>query len=107
MRQSMADMPDLKGIEVERVPNARATGWTARLLYDRVYLPRRLQQERFGVVVSLTNTGPIWSPTRHVSFKGTLSCIPTITFPESAARPEARHLCAGGLLYSQCDGQTL
>jgi glycosyltransferase involved in cell wall biosynthesis len=34
-----------------------------------VELPRRLQRERFDVIVSLTNTGPVWSPIRHLFFQ--------------------------------------
>jgi glycosyltransferase involved in cell wall biosynthesis len=38
-------------------------------VHDLVAVPRRLVREQHDAVVSLTNTGPVWSPARHVFFQ--------------------------------------
>jgi glycosyltransferase involved in cell wall biosynthesis len=61
------DLP--ANVRLERTSFRNASGWTARLFNDIVQLPKRLRKERFSVVVSLTNAGPIWSPVPHVLFQ--------------------------------------
>lgn len=68
VRESFA-VPHCDNIRVQRVPDVTAGQALRRLLYDVMHIPRILRDERYDVVVSLTNFGPIWSPIPHILFQ--------------------------------------
>jgi glycosyltransferase involved in cell wall biosynthesis len=69
IRESVPDLSLTGNVTMERVPDRHASRWAGRLAHDLVALPRRLAREHHDVIVSLTNTGPVWSPIRHVFFQ--------------------------------------
>lgn len=69
VRESLPAMDAAGNIKLERVADRACSAWVKRVAGDVFELPRRLKREKFSVVVSLTNTGPIWSPAPHVFFQ--------------------------------------
>jgi len=57
------------GVPIERIPDAVAGGPVRRVAFDNFTLRQRLTREKFDVIVSLTNFGPISSPIPHVLFQ--------------------------------------
>jgi glycosyltransferase involved in cell wall biosynthesis len=69
VRQSFPPLEWTEGICIERVPDQIASGIVARSFHDVIQLPRRVSRERFDLVVSLTNFGPVWARARHMLFQ--------------------------------------
>jgi len=69
VRETFYDLKSKENIYVERIPDKLAAGWSARILRDIVSLPKRLKREKFDVIVSLGNFGPIWAPVPHILFQ--------------------------------------
>lgn len=58
-----------ENIRLEFYPDRLGESWIWRLFHDIWLLPRKLRREGFSAVVSLTNSGPIWSPVPHIFFQ--------------------------------------
>ena len=69
VRESFPPLEAGENIRIERVPDTRASGWVARTTYDVATLPRRSRREKFDVIVSLANFGPVWTTVPHVFFQ--------------------------------------
>ena len=69
VRESFPVLSLPESVRLERISDAAAAAWLARITGDVVALPLRLRREHFSAVVSLTNSGPIWSPVPHVLFQ--------------------------------------
>jgi len=69
VRESFPDLPVQGSVRIEKIPDAQAMGWLARVKGDIFDIPRKLKREKFGAIVSLTNFGPIWSPVPHILFQ--------------------------------------
>lgn len=61
--------PASANIRLERIPERASRSWVRRLIYDLWILPRKLKREGYDAIVSLTNSGPIWSPVPHILFQ--------------------------------------
>lgn len=67
-----APFPELQlagNVRIEEMTNLIASSWFRRLWNDLFTIPRKIRREKFDVVVSLTNFGPIWSPVPHIFFQ--------------------------------------
>ena len=60
-------LPD--NIYIERLSRKITRIYIIRLLYDVIIIPFRLKKEKYSLVVTLTNFGPIWSPIPHIIFQ--------------------------------------
>lgn len=69
IRTSFPDIQVTENIRFERIPDEQASAWVKRTINDVILLPKRVKQEKFDVIVSLTNLGPIWSPVPHIFFQ--------------------------------------
>lgn len=69
VRESFPRLATQNSVQIEHIPDDKASAWLTRLAGDIIGLPRRLMHERFGAIVSLTNFGPIWSSVPHVFFQ--------------------------------------
>ena len=69
VRESFPALDVMDNIRLERIPDKACSSWVKRIASDVFALPRRLKREKFSTVVSLTNTGPIWSPVPHILFQ--------------------------------------
>jgi glycosyltransferase involved in cell wall biosynthesis len=58
-----------RNIRVERVSDHGAASPLLRLVKDICWLPLRACSDGFTALVTLTNLGPIWTPTPHIVFQ--------------------------------------
>lgn len=69
VRKSFPDIDVPWNISLDRLPDDLNTNWIRRVAFDLVEIPRRLKREKFDVVVSLLNFGPVSSPVPHILFQ--------------------------------------
>lgn len=69
VRESFPSIAVSENIQIERTPDVLASNWLKRVIADVVDLPKRIKKEKFDMVVSLTNFGPIWSSVPHIFFQ--------------------------------------
>jgi glycosyltransferase involved in cell wall biosynthesis len=69
VRESIPELDLPENITLERIPDNKASGWIARVIYDGIALPKKLKQENFSAIISIANFGPIWSPVPHIFFQ--------------------------------------
>lgn len=70
LARESASLPILpENVRVERIPDAACASGLRRVIGDVFGIPARVKRERFSMVVSLTNFGPIWSSAPHVLFQ--------------------------------------
>lgn len=56
-------------IKIVKIDDNVCEGWFKRILFDIIFLPLILKKEKFDIIVSLANFGPIWTPCKHVNFQ--------------------------------------
>ena len=56
-------------IRLERMPYRACSSWARRIFRELILIPKRLREERFSALVSLTNFGPISCPVPHIIFQ--------------------------------------
>ena len=56
-------------VQLERIAENVCQSWIQRLIYDLWLLPAKLKREKYDAVVSLTGSGPIWSPVPLIHFQ--------------------------------------
>lgn len=69
VRESFPVLDVAENIRFERIPDRACSAWVKRITGDTVELPGRLKRDGFSAIVSLTNSGPVWSPVPHIFFQ--------------------------------------
>lgn len=69
VRKSFPEIQSSQNIKIELTADSRASSPFARLIDDVWYLPKKIKEESFDIVVSLTNFGPVWCSVPHIFFQ--------------------------------------